>query len=227
MSQEEKNLEAAPSKKFRLDHFVEDNQRQLMIAGAALIVLAAAIWYYKAKYQPQQEAKANNAMFMAERYFGRDSLDLALNGDGTYDGLLDIIDQYPRTKSGQRAQYYAGVTMMKKGQYEEAIDHLKKVDFDDEMVGPLSRCLIGDSHVELDNLESAGKAYMKAAGMSQNDFTTPYALLKAARVYSSLEQWDKALKSLKTIQSDYSNSRFAEDIDKLIARAETASLHQE
>jgi len=227
MSQEEKHLEAASSKKFRLDHFVEDNQRPLMIAGVALIVLAAAIWYYKAKYQPQQEAKANNAMFMAERYFGLDSLDLALNGDGSYDGLLDIIDQYPRTKSGQRAHYYAGVTMMKKGQYEDAIDYLKKVDFDDEMVGPLSRCLIGDCHVELDDLESAAKSYIKAARMSDNDFTTPYAHQKASRVYSSLGQWDKALKSLQVIQSEYGSTRFAEDIEKLIARAETAASFQE
>ena len=127
MSQEEKELEASAPKKFRLDHFVEDYQRQFMMVGGALIVIAAAVWYYKANYQPKQEAKANDAIFMAERYFGKDSVDLALNGDGTYDGFLDIVDEYSGTKSAVRAHYYIGVTLMKKGEFEEALDHMKIV----------------------------------------------------------------------------------------------------
>lgn len=225
MSQEETHVEEVKSRKFSLDRFVEENQRNLMIAGAVLILLAGGFWFYKAKFQPKREAKANDALFMAERYFGQDSLDLAMNGDGNYSGLIDVIDEFPRTKAGQRASYYAGIISMKKAKYDEALDYLKKVKFDDEIVGPLSTVLIGDCYVELDQVEDAAKQYMKAAKMKKNDFTAPYAYQKAYRAYSSLGQHDKALAALKVIQKDYSKTRFAENIDKYIAKEETAAEH--
>lgn len=226
MTQEENQLGVAPAKKFSFDRFVDQNQRALLIAGAALILLAAGVWYYKMKYQPKQEAAANDAIFMAERYFGQDSLDLALNGDGNFSGMLDIAEEYSGTKAGTRAHYYAGVIMMRQKKYDEAIDHLKKVSFDDEMVGPLTLCLIGDCYVELKQLEEAGEYYLKGANAKINDFTTPYAHQKATRVYTELKEWDKVLKSLQIIKKDYSETRFAENVDKLIARAETASAQE-
>ncbi|MCB0733104.1 MAG: tetratricopeptide repeat protein [Flavobacteriales bacterium] len=226
MSQEENVVAEGSKGKFSLDRFINENQRVLMIGGLVLIVLAAGIWFYKAKYQPQRELAANDAIFMAERYFGQDSLDVALNGDGNYPGFYDVIDDFGSTKSGKRASYYVGVILMKKGQYEEAIDYLKKADFDDEMVGPLSRCLIGDCYSEMEQYEEAADFYLKCANKRDNDFTTPYGHQKAARVYEQLGDWDKSLKSLEVIQNDYKETRFAENIEMLVSRAKTAAENQ-
>ena len=64
-----------------LSEFYEKNKKNVSIAGIALIVLAAGIWYYKSIYTPAIEEEANDSFFMAERYYAMDSLDLALNGD--------------------------------------------------------------------------------------------------------------------------------------------------
>ncbi|MBI1305814.1 MAG: tetratricopeptide repeat protein [Bacteroidetes bacterium] len=223
MSQEEIESSKSTGKKFSIDQFVNDNQRNLIIAGAALIVIAAGIWFYKFKYVPQQEAKANDAVFMAERYFGQDSSNLALNGDGNYSGLLDVMEEYSGTKAAQRAEYMAGSIMMREGKFEEAIDYLKKVNFHDEMVGPLCKCLIGDCYVQLDKYDEAADYFMKGAKAANNDFTTPYALQKAALVYHKLGEYDKEIEAYQRIKDEFSETRFSEGVDKYIARAEASA----
>ena len=65
-----------------------------MIAGIALIVIAAGIYYYNSIYKPELELEAGNSLFMAERYYGNDSLTKALNGDGVNLGVIDIADEF-------------------------------------------------------------------------------------------------------------------------------------
>lgn len=226
MSQEENQSAGSHKKKFSLDVFVEENQRNLMIIGGVLILLAAGMWYYNSKYKPKQEAEANDALFMAERYFGQDSMNLAMNGDGNHAGLLEVAEEFGGTKAGKRAHYYVGVALMKEKKFDEAIEHLKKVKFDDLMVGPLTQCLIGDCYAETDQLEEAAKYYMKGAKMSDNDFTTPYAYQKAGRAYSELGEWADAAKCYRVIKEKYSETRFSDQIDKFIARAETAAASE-
>jgi len=52
-------------------------------------------------------------MFFAEQYFEKDSLKLAMNGDGTNPGFIQIIDEYGSTKSGNLARYYLGICYLK------------------------------------------------------------------------------------------------------------------
>ena len=85
-------------------------------------MILAYIFYWA----PKQHKKAELAIYKAEQYFAKDSLQLALNGDGTCDGLLTIIDKYSLTKTADRACFMAGVCFLKDGKYDEAIKYLKK-----------------------------------------------------------------------------------------------------
>ncbi len=55
-------------------------------------------------------------MFMAEKYFAEDSLNLALNGDGNYSGFLQIIDDYKWSEAANLSHYYAGVIFFAPGE---------------------------------------------------------------------------------------------------------------
>ena len=210
----------------KTEDFINTNQNLIMGVVGGIIAIIVAFYAYNRVYLEPLEQEAHGQMFAAEQYFQKDSFDLALNGDGNYPGFYDVIDDFGSTKSGKRASYYVGVILMKKGQYEEAIDYLKKADFDDEMVGPLSRCLIGDCYSEMEQYEEAADFYLKCANKRDNDFTTPYGHQKAARVYEQLGDWDKSLKSLEVIQNDYKETRFAENIEMLVSRAKTAAENQ-
>lgn len=206
------------SHKFSLDEFFNKNQKNITIAAVVLILVSGGLWWNSNYRIPKQEAEANTQAYKAEVYFGLDSINLALNGDGSSLGLKDIANEYSHTKSGERAAYEAGAALLKQGQYEEAIDYLKKVSFSDDIVGPLAKTLEGDCYSELGEYEKAASAYMNAADMADNDFTSPYALRKAGTVYSELEQWDKAYKVYSRIQDDYDGSHYAREIEKFVAK---------
>ncbi len=226
MNNEENNVEeVVENKPFSLIRFIEENSKNLMYAGIALLVVASGIWYYTTQHLPELEADANNELFMAENLFALDSIDLALNGGEGFTGLVDIADEYGSTIAGERANYLTGVAYMKQGKFEEAITYLENTSFEDEVVAPLAVCLIGDCNVELNNVETGAEYYLKAAKMRDNSFTAPYCYAKAARALSKVGDWEGALEAYEIIKKDYSETQFASEIEKEIARAKAAAMN--
>lgn len=157
-------------------------------------------------------------MFMAEKYFEQDSLKLALNGDGMYPGFLEIIEDYGMTKSARLAHYYAGIILLNEGQYEDAITHLKKFTVKDAMVAPMAKGAIGDAYMELGDVAKAAESYIEASKISENEFTTPVFLQKAAWAYEDASNKAKAIEAYEKIRVDYPRSTEARDAEKYIAR---------
>jgi len=156
-------------------------------------------------------------MFYAQNYFEQDSFRLALEGDGANYGFLDIIDEYGMTKSGNLARLYTGISYYKMGQYEDAIENLKKFDANDILYATMALGIIGDSYVELDDLKTAVSYYVKAAQRKKNDITTPIYSKKAGMVYEELQEYGKALECYETIQKEYPQSDEGRDIERYIA----------
>ena len=88
----EKNIVAVENALSKAEHFVEQNQKIIMIVVGAIAVVILGYFGFKKFYLAPKEKEAQGAMFMAEKYFEKDSLKLALNGDGTNPGFLDIIE---------------------------------------------------------------------------------------------------------------------------------------
>lgn len=203
----------------RTEKFIEDNQRLLVIIVGVIVVIILGFISFKKFYVQPREKEAQEQMFMAEKYFEKDSLDLALYGDGNYPGFLDIIDDYGVTSAANLAHYYTGVIYLKLGDYEQAIDYLESFDSDDQIVSSMAEGATGDAYMELDEVDQAINHYVKAAEMNQNEFTSPLFYLKAGWAYEIAGDYEEALKVYKKIQKDYPASTEARDIEKYIARA--------
>jgi len=155
---------------------------------------------------------------MAEQYFEKDSFNLALNGDGNYPGFLDIINDYGRTTAGNLARYYAGVSSLHLGKYQDAIDYLEDFRTEDLLLGPVALGATGDAYSELGKNEKAVKLYIDAAELNPNAFTSPAYYLKAGNIYELLGKKDQALNAYKVIKEKYAESDQGRTIDKYIAR---------
>lgn len=217
----ETSVEALENALTRTEQYIEANQKSLTIIVIAVVAIVGAYLGYKRLYLGPKEIEAQSQIFAAEQYFEKDSFNLALNGDGNYLGLLDIIDKYGPTRTANLANYYAGISYRELGQYEEALSYLKKFDAGDEMVTPEALGAMGDCYVELNNLTKGVKYYQKAAEYSDNDFTTPLFLKKAAEIYIELKAYDKALTNFEKIKKEYPKSTESRDADKDIARLKT------
>ncbi len=204
----------------RGEQFIEDNQKILTTLVVILIVIIGAYLGYKKYYLQPLEDEAQSQMFVAAQYFERDSFNLALRGDVNYPGFLGIIDDYSATKAANLSNYYAGISYLQLGQFENAIEYLKAFSVDDKMLKPISLGAIGDANMELGNKEDAVSYYQKAAKASVNEFTTPIYLMKAGQALEAIGDYKSALQVYKQIKEDYIKSAEGRVIEKYITRAE-------
>ena len=211
-----KGIENVEQTLTKTEQFLEHNYKPLLYVLVGAVVLVGIFWLLKL-YTNKQNDEALSQMFMAEQYFGQDSLNLALNGDGNNLGFIDIAKEYRSTKSGKLANFYAGACLVHLGQYEEANRYLSKYKLKDEVLAPQAKGLIGDAKVEMGDLAAGIKNYLEAADMADNDFHSPIYLMKAGMLQESQGNYAEALKLYEQIKEKYPESNEGRSIDKYIA----------
>ncbi len=205
----------------KTETYIEENKNMLSTIAAIIVVIVGGYFAYTNFYLAPLQEEAQEEMFMAEKYFGLDSFNLAINGNAEFLGFLSIVDEYGSTKAGNLAHYYLGISFLRTGQYEAAIAELKDFSSDDVLISTMALGAIGDAYLELEDAEQAASYYDKAVNSDENSFSSAYYLLKAGKTYELLGQYDEALERYNTVLEDHNTSSEAAQVDKLIARAES------
>lgn len=213
----EQSIEGVEQALSRTERYIEENQKSLTIIVLAITIIVVGFTLYKRYIVGPKEVEAHSQMYMAEEYFEADSFNLALYGDGNNMGFIDIIDEYGITKSANLSNYYAGISFLHLGEYEDAIDYLKDFNSKDEMVSGVATGAIGDAFLELGKEKDALSMYLKAAKQKKNDFTSPIYYMKAGQLYEDRSEFKKALGVYEIIKKDFPESSEAQDIDKFIS----------
>ncbi len=215
----------------KTEAWVEKNQKYILISLAAVALITIGYMLYNKYVAEPKQDKAANEMFDAQQFFKQateatdakktDSLyKLALNGDGKKLGFLKIADEYSGTDAENLAHYYAGMSLLNTGKFEDAIKHLEDFSSDDIMLKALSIGAIGDANAELNKPKEALEFYVKASETNKNDLTTPRFLLKAGQTAMSLGNKSDALKYFTEIKEKYESSPDAQGIDGYIGMAQ-------
>jgi tetratricopeptide (TPR) repeat protein len=200
--------------------FIEKNRNVLLGVVGGIIVVVGGYFAYKQYVVKPREVEAQSAIFRAERFFEKDSFNLALNGKDKAEGFLSIIENYGGTQTGNLAHYYAGVCYLNLGKYQEALDQMDEFDADDIMLASMALGVKGDASMELGKVDEAIEYYVKAAGKNENSFTTPMFLMKAALAYEGKGEYSKALEAYNKIRTEVFQSAEGREAEKYIARAE-------
>ena len=214
--------EALAERLTRSEEFLEKNKKWVFGLGGVLVLLIAGYFGYQA-YMTNQNEQAHTEMFQAVYYFEADSLNKALEGDGNYPGFLEIIDEYGRTEAANLAHYYTGVIYLKRGEFNEAINHLEEFSSDDLLVQSRAYALTGDAYMELDDFGKAAEFYDKAADHKENEYFTPQYLSKAALAYELNGNVAKAIERYTQITENYVNANEFENARKQKARLEAVA----
>ncbi len=202
----------------KTEQFIEKHQNKLVIIISVIAIIILGFFGYKKFILQPMEKEAQSEIFMAEMYFEKDSTDKALYGDENYLGFIDVADNFGSTKAGNLANYYAGICLLKKGEFEDAIDYLKSFKADDHIIAPMALGAVGDAYSELKEFDKAASYYMDAANKDKNEFTAPIFLFKAGITYEIAENYKQAVKAFTRIKEEYPKSSESRDIDKYIAR---------
>lgn len=202
------------------EQFIEKNQKMIVNITIALIIIIGAYFGYNKFISEPKATEAANQIFGAQNYFERDSFNLALNGDGNTLGFIEIIDKYGSTPSGNLANYYAGLSYLYTGDYQNAIKYLNKFSSEDLLMANMAIANIGDAYMQLGEYKKAAEHYKKAAAAKVNDFSTPMFLMKNGLALEKAGDYSAALKSYEQIEKDFPSSTEARDIEKYIERAQ-------
>lgn len=202
----------------RTEQFLESNQKLISIVIGAIALIAIGYFALNKFYIEPRIISAQDQMYAAQNYFEKDSFNLALNGDGSNSGFLDIIDDFGSTDAGNLAHYYAGISYLHMGQFDKAIEQLKKFDTDDALLAPIAVGAQGDAQMELGKTDKALDLYTEAYKMNDNELTSPIYMLKAAELLENSNKSDEALKLYETIKEKFPESFEGRNIDKYIAR---------
>ena len=205
-----------------VQHFVDENQKKLLIGGGALLVVVLGIVYFFAMYLPGQNLKAQKAIYLADFAFRKDSFELALNGRTggavPFKGYAQVGNDFGMTKTGKLAKYCAGVCFLHLKKYDEAKKYFDACSPDDPIVGAVHLSALGDAYTELGNFDDGIKYYEKAAKFSDNEVYTPYFMLKAGMALEHQKKNDEAKKYYEQIRDNYPRSEESREIEKYIAR---------
>jgi tetratricopeptide (TPR) repeat protein len=187
--------------------------------GGLVILLGGGYLVYKNFFIGPKETKATEAISRAQQYFAQDSLNLALNGDGSAAGFLKIIKTYSGTKAENLAHYYAGAIYLRKEDYNNAIKHLEDFSTDASQVQSAAWRMLGDAYMSTEKKEKGASYYEKAATLNEKDeYTSSENLYRAAMAYEVVGKKERAAELLKTLKQKYPKSTAAGQADKYLAR---------
>lgn len=204
----------------RTELFLDKHKKSITLGAIGLLVVVGGILGVKKLYLEPRANEAAELIWKAQYYFEIDSLDLALNGDSLWPGFTSIAQDFGSTPSGELAHYYMGAIYMQKGEFEQALEHYKEADLDDDVLRVMAVGNQGDALVELGRAAEAVKLFERAAGMAKNDFTTPMYLMKAGILHQQAGDWASARKAFKRIADDFPTSSEASQARKYAGHAE-------
>ncbi len=199
--------------------FVKKNQKALTYTLVLAVVLIGGFFGYSELYQKPREAKAADAIFMAEKYFANDSSSFVLNGDGTSKGVLYIMKEYSGTKAANLSKYYAGISYFRLNDFNKSIEYLKDFTTNAKQVQAIAYGTMGDAYAELKKNDEAVSYYKKAGEYFPEDesISSEY-LFRAASFLELNGKSDEAIELYNTIKNKYPKSEKGFMADKYINR---------
>ena len=203
-------------------HFYNKNQNAIYGVVIAILVIICGIFAFNKFYLTPKTEKAEAAIvYPIALYLSPDtaSWQMALDGNDENDGFLTIADDYKLTRTANTANYYAGLTYLKLGQKEEALDYLKKFKQKEEVLYYACQALIGDLYDDQEDTQEAIKYYKKAI-KSRDIYFTPITLFKLAQIAEREEKWSEALSYYQQIEKDFETEYEKMSIDRYVARAQ-------
>lgn len=194
------------------EEFVEKNNKLIIGALAVIVLGVLAYVLYTNQVKEPAMVEANERLALAEAYWLRgDSLSMAIEGSGDFEGIREIADEYGSSSVGRRANYIVGIYERDQKNFEEAVTRFKTAAFSSPILGAFANGNIGDCLVEqgaaieatytdaevldaevVSLYEEALPYFVKAAESSVDEMTTMVYYKKAATVCLKLGKYGQA-----------------------------------
>ena len=190
--------EALQQEVSKVTGFFEENKSTTLGAGIVLIALVAGFFGFQ-WYKNSQDVEGEKKLYKAVYAFESDSLSAAAKE------MAKISDEFGGNTQNL-SDLYLGITLLKQGKYDQAIEKLKNFSSADLLVQARAYSLVGDAYAEKKSFGEAIEYYQKAADYKPNKFFTPTYLLKLALAFEANKQGKEALDAYSQITDKFPES---------------------
>jgi predicted negative regulator of RcsB-dependent stress response len=156
------------------------NARALSVGAAIIVVAAAGYWFYGRSKQIQS-ANAEKALLQAKQSMSAGNLALAQSD------LQKVFSRWESTPAGVEAAMLLAQIDFDGGKYQDGLNKLKKVEGSGAASASQStiESLEGDGYAQMGKLADAAKAYQRAADDTPYDIEKAFQRAKAARAFQA------------------------------------------
>ncbi len=203
--------------------FLDQNQSKIKnILIGIIVVLGGYIGVNKLVLEPA-ELESQDALWEAQYVFEKDSFAAAT------ELFQDIVSDYSSTDAGNVANLYLGISQMKQGNIDDAIDALEDFEGSGVIMPAIGKGLLADCYSENGDSDKAISLYKKAANSAKSKVYSPYFLKKAGILLEQNNENEQAAKLYQKILDVYYYEDirdFGEDRKEIVSsleRAKTAS----
>ncbi len=199
--------------------FYDHHQKLIIGLASGLVILIAAYLAYQILYLTPRQKDAQSAMYIAEYQFSRDSFALALENPGQEAlGFLNIMSKFKGTEQANTAKYYAGISYLNLGRFDDAISMLNAFKAPTDITQATKFGALGDAHSEKKEFDKAESFYKKAANASDNESIAPYYLQKLAMLYQYQGKETEAAQIYKQITEKYPATEWGKEAEKFLVQ---------
>jgi predicted negative regulator of RcsB-dependent stress response len=159
-----------------------------LTAGAVVVVVAAAGYWFYQRSRQIQEGNAQRALLTAEQSMSAGNVALAQSD------LQKVYARWGSTSAGVEAAMLLAQIDYDTGKFQDGVSLLKKVEGLSAAAGaePTIRSLEGDGYAQMGKLADAAKAYESAADATTYETEKSFQRAKAARTYQAAGDTAKA-----------------------------------
>ncbi len=223
----EKNKDLNPAEKpealqesiSKTEVLLEENKDLITKILIGLFLIIGAYFVYNNWVAEPAEKAGFESVWPAQKYFEQDSIQKAIE-EFDY-----VASEHSGTKAGNLANLYLGLSLLKDGQFDEALVSFESFDGKGELFPGLKVGLIADCYSELENVDEAVVNYKKAAKLLDAKSVSPYYLKKAGILLEQNDDIDGAIAVYELAINSYlkdappSLNATKNEIKKLLARA--------
>ncbi len=205
---------------------VLSHQRALWVAASAVLVVILAVFGWRF-YAERQTTKAAAALDDAMKVFQapiRTAGEPQTPGEITYldeknkfsdaaSKFLQVAQRYPRTRPGQVARYYAGLSDARLARYDEAQKQLREVASGDDEVAALARFQLAAVLDQAGKPDEAVKLYQQLTQNPSALVPKPLVMLTLAEHYRKTNP-QEASRLYNQVKSEFPASAAAEEAEK-------------
>jgi len=198
----------------KVQNAFEKNKSKVFSVIAGVVIVIGGYFGYQ-YYVSAQDTEGEKKLFKAVYAFESDSLSAASKD-------FDKIANDFGGNTQNLADLYLGVTLLKQGKFDQAIETLKNFNSKDLLVQARAYSLIGDAYTEKKAYSDAIAYYQKAADYKPNKFFTPMYLLKLALAMEANKQDKEALEVYTKLTDNYPQSSESIPAKKYKAQLESS-----